>query len=105
MASRILFCYSRLHTLSMKDKLVEAPDLLLLLDMHSLNVGAHPQLQGAQQALVHLDSFDRPHTASSAETPRQIYVGAQANPVATAHLEKAEDLLLGPLKYEWLLKA
>ena len=42
--------------------LVEALDLFLFLVAHGLDTGDHCQLQGAQQAMVHCDGSDAPHT-------------------------------------------
>ena len=67
---------------------VEALDLLLLLAVHSLDVGVHLQLQRAQQSLVHLDISNATHTPSPIITPGQIHIGIQANLVATTHQEK-----------------
>lgn len=69
---------------------VEGLDLLLLLSTHSLDVGVHLQLEGAQQALVYGDCCDAPHTTSPAIAAAESHVGAQAPPEAAAAAHPGE---------------
>lgn len=78
------------HLIYKGSKLVEALDLLLLLVAHSLDVRVHFQLQGAQQARVHLDSCVAPHTLSPTSAPLPAPAARQGTLVAADPLGKVQ---------------
>lgn len=93
--SRIFFLLLQApHLVDEGSKLVEDLDLLLLLGIHSLDVGVNLHLQGSQQALVHLDSCN---ASQPAITLSQIHIVAQASLVATAHLGKDQEADAGSI--------